>query len=85
MKTLVEVDALGRVRLQRLPDGSTRTSTYLAGGGLAAVTMSTADGKVTGLTVFDGDVGAYRRVTIFEAGLGRPTKSICYKRVGTRS
>jgi RHS repeat-associated protein len=49
-----EMDALGRVRAQRLPDGSTRSLTYLAGGGLDRVTMSTSDGKVSDLVLIDG-------------------------------
>ena len=47
-------DALGRVRSQSLPDGTTRRLEYLPGGGLARNVVTSADGKVTELPVLDG-------------------------------
>jgi RHS repeat-associated protein len=40
-------DALGRVTEQRPPDGTTRTTEYLPGGGIASVRVTTADGVLS--------------------------------------
>jgi RHS repeat-associated protein len=48
-----EFDALGRPLRRRTPDGATVVHSYLAGGGLGALTVSTDDGMVTALAVMD--------------------------------
>jgi RHS repeat-associated protein len=47
-------DAGGRLRRQLLPDGMDRRLEYLAGGGLARITVSSQDGQVSDLIVCDG-------------------------------
>lgn len=48
-----EYDALGRPRRRRTPDGATIEYTYLLGGGLGALTVTTDDGLVNNVTVMD--------------------------------
>lgn len=40
------LDALGRIKRQHLPDGTTRRMDYLQSGGLAQIRVSTADGEL---------------------------------------
>jgi RHS repeat-associated protein len=47
-------DAMGRLHRQLLPDGTDRQMDYLSGGGLAQLTVSTDDGRVTDLVVCSG-------------------------------
>ena len=47
-------DALGRIRRAMLPDDSTRTLSYLPGGGLERMIVTTGDGKVVNVPVLDG-------------------------------
>jgi len=47
-------DGLGRVVRQRLPDGTTRTYSYLQGGGLGRVIVSSDDGLLANSILFDG-------------------------------
>lgn len=47
-------DGLGRLCRAVLPDDSTRTLTYLQGGGLLRQVVTTADGKVVDIAVLDG-------------------------------
>jgi RHS repeat-associated protein len=49
-----DYDALGRPRRRRTPDGATIAYTYLAGGGLGALTVTTDDGLVNALAVMEG-------------------------------
>lgn len=49
-----EYDALGRPRRRRTPDGATIAYTYLEGGDLAALRVTTDDGLVSNVTVMDG-------------------------------
>ncbi|NOT27672.1 MAG: hypothetical protein HOP16_16420 [Acidobacteria bacterium] len=46
-------DGLGRIRRQTRPDGSTLQHRYDRSGGLRATTLSTADGLVNNVTIFD--------------------------------
>jgi RHS repeat-associated protein len=52
--TVIDYDALGRPVTVTVPDGTTRSLKYLAGGGLQAVSMSSDDGKLTDLDVLAG-------------------------------
>jgi RHS repeat-associated protein len=47
-------DALGRVRRQSLADGTERHLAYLRGGGLERVSLSSDDGTLTDLVLFEG-------------------------------
>ncbi len=52
--TVIDYDALGRPVTVTVPDGTTRSLTYLAGGGLQAVSMSSDDGKLADLGILAG-------------------------------
>jgi RHS repeat-associated protein len=54
-------DALGRVRQQRLPDGTSRRLEYLRGGGLDQITVSTSDGVLTDFVLLSGSSFNARR------------------------
>lgn len=47
-------NALGDVRRQSLPDGTSRRLDYLQGGGLDRLVLSSSDGLLNNLVVFDG-------------------------------
>jgi RHS repeat-associated protein len=47
-------DALGRLRREALPDDTVRDLTYLAGGGLDRITVSTTDGRLIDAAILDG-------------------------------
>src|SRR5205814_1443663 len=49
--TTVAFDALGRPTTDTMPDGTTRTFSYLLSGPLATVQVTTADGRLTNETV----------------------------------
>lgn len=61
-------DAFGRLRRAVLPDDSTRRLSYVRGGGLERLTVSTGDGKVVDVDVLDGATynsrGQRSRVTL---------------------
>ncbi|HEX6099236.1 MAG TPA: SpvB/TcaC N-terminal domain-containing protein [Thermoanaerobaculia bacterium] len=69
--TSFEYDALGRTRAATLPDGSTRTLTFLRDGGVQRHVVSTADGKVVNVPVLDGATfDAYGRRRTLKLGNG---------------
>lgn len=57
-------DALGRVKQQQLPDGTTRVMSYLRGGGVSQVQISTADGQLQNVPFLQSaEMNARRQLT----------------------
>ena len=66
-----EIDALGRTTAVTQPDGTTQELSYLRGGELARLTISSSDGKVQDLTVVaDCAYDTYGRRTAMSLGNG---------------